>query len=236
MPEFGPTPYASVLAATPPGQESRLTRALKEYHIAKARRPSDLPGWLFEERERKATGRLRVMNPSPDDNPPTPTISPTPPMPVPAADPSAKSTPSRANSTRSSQSDSSPNSSSPPTSQPMTRVAQRLQEMREGGTNGRVRFIEQVHPRRMASTPNLREARALATKEEVPELPARAPSPPIRVVGVGNKVTSTQFPAAQFPSSRRLKGPGLARVDIKGRRPSANGLPSGVRPMRPQAN
>ncbi|KAF7322942.1 hypothetical protein HMN09_00073700 [Mycena chlorophos] len=38
---------------TPPGQESRLTRAMKAYHIEKARDPSDLPAWLFDERERR---------------------------------------------------------------------------------------------------------------------------------------------------------------------------------------
>ncbi|KAF7778761.1 hypothetical protein Agabi119p4_3106 [Agaricus bisporus var. burnettii] len=37
---------------TPPGQESRLTRAMKAYHTARAQNPSDLPGWLFNERER----------------------------------------------------------------------------------------------------------------------------------------------------------------------------------------
>ncbi|THU90731.1 hypothetical protein K435DRAFT_968557 [Dendrothele bispora CBS 962.96] len=38
---------------TPPGQESRLTRAMKAYHLEKARDPSDLPAWLFEEHERR---------------------------------------------------------------------------------------------------------------------------------------------------------------------------------------
>jgi hypothetical protein len=38
---------------TPPGEESRLTRAMKAYHIEKARDPSDLPPWLFEEHERR---------------------------------------------------------------------------------------------------------------------------------------------------------------------------------------
>ncbi|KAF7304848.1 hypothetical protein MKEN_01198900 [Mycena kentingensis (nom. inval.)] len=38
---------------TPPGQESRLTRAMKAYHLEKARDPSDLPAWLFDEKERR---------------------------------------------------------------------------------------------------------------------------------------------------------------------------------------
>ncbi|KAF8478452.1 hypothetical protein DFH94DRAFT_56853 [Russula ochroleuca] len=41
---------------TPPGEESRLTRALKAYHIEKARDPTDLPPWLFEEHERRPLG------------------------------------------------------------------------------------------------------------------------------------------------------------------------------------
>jgi len=40
---------------TPPGQESHLTRAMKAYHLEKARDPSDLPTWLFDERERRPT-------------------------------------------------------------------------------------------------------------------------------------------------------------------------------------
>lgn len=44
-------------ADTPPGEESRLTRALKAYHVEKARDPTDLPPWLFEEHERRPLGR-----------------------------------------------------------------------------------------------------------------------------------------------------------------------------------
>ncbi|KAJ3847364.1 hypothetical protein EV368DRAFT_87815 [Lentinula lateritia] len=46
---------------TPPGQESRLTRAMKAYHIEKARDPSELPAFLFAEHERQPRKRpLRV--------------------------------------------------------------------------------------------------------------------------------------------------------------------------------
>ncbi|KAH9966898.1 hypothetical protein BC827DRAFT_1179126 [Russula dissimulans] len=45
------------LTGTPPGEESRLTRTLKAYHIEKARDPTDLPPWLFEEHERRPVGR-----------------------------------------------------------------------------------------------------------------------------------------------------------------------------------
>ncbi|KAF8507243.1 hypothetical protein JB92DRAFT_718285 [Gautieria morchelliformis] len=45
----------SVLAdgeETPPGEESRLTKAMKAYHLDRARSPADLPSWLFDEQER----------------------------------------------------------------------------------------------------------------------------------------------------------------------------------------
>ncbi|KAG1756826.1 uncharacterized protein EDB91DRAFT_1213657 [Suillus paluster] len=37
----------------PHGRDSHLVRVMKAYHLAKARHPSDLPDWLFDERERK---------------------------------------------------------------------------------------------------------------------------------------------------------------------------------------
>ncbi|KAG5353948.1 hypothetical protein C0989_011436 [Termitomyces sp. Mn162] len=37
---------------TPAGQESRLTRAMKAYHLEKSRDPTDLPTWLFDGSER----------------------------------------------------------------------------------------------------------------------------------------------------------------------------------------
>jgi hypothetical protein len=50
-----PTDLANVcIIETPPGAESRLTRAMKAYHLEKAQRPSDLPDWLFPESERRA--------------------------------------------------------------------------------------------------------------------------------------------------------------------------------------
>jgi len=61
---------------TPPGQESRLTQAMKAYHLQKARDPSDLPEWLFEEHERRPVGRSRFASSGQDDgyeeSPPAP--------------------------------------------------------------------------------------------------------------------------------------------------------------------
>jgi len=47
---------------TPPGKESRLTQAMKAYHLEKARDPSDLPEWLFESHERQPVGRSRLAS------------------------------------------------------------------------------------------------------------------------------------------------------------------------------
>ncbi|KAG6818149.1 hypothetical protein H0H87_000054 [Tephrocybe sp. NHM501043] len=51
---------------TPPGQESRLTRALKAYHRDKARNTSDLPTWLFEEHEIRPPVKSREVSNSSD--------------------------------------------------------------------------------------------------------------------------------------------------------------------------
>lgn len=42
---------------TPEGGETRLTKALRAYHLAKAQDPTDLPDWLFEPNERKPVAR-----------------------------------------------------------------------------------------------------------------------------------------------------------------------------------
>jgi hypothetical protein len=64
--------YLIFHADTPPGEESRLTRALKAYHIEKARDSTDLPPWLFEEHERRPLGgpgsRLRYREGSGEDD------------------------------------------------------------------------------------------------------------------------------------------------------------------------
>ncbi|KAF8654086.1 hypothetical protein AX16_003619 [Volvariella volvacea WC 439] len=47
---------------TPPGQDSRLTQAMKAYYLEKARHPSDLPDWLFNDKERGLKPSLRAAN------------------------------------------------------------------------------------------------------------------------------------------------------------------------------
>jgi hypothetical protein len=53
---------------TPPGAESRLTRAMKAYHLEKARDASDLPEWLFSEQERRPIVRSRFASPREERN------------------------------------------------------------------------------------------------------------------------------------------------------------------------
>jgi len=44
---------------TPPGEESRLCRAMKAYHLSKCQDREDLPSWLFTETERVPRSRTR---------------------------------------------------------------------------------------------------------------------------------------------------------------------------------
>lgn len=51
------------ITETAPGRDSHLIRVMKTYHLAKARHPSDLPDWLFDERERKPSLGSRFTEP-----------------------------------------------------------------------------------------------------------------------------------------------------------------------------
>lgn len=66
---------------TPAGQESRLTRAMKAYHLEKARDPSDLPAWLFNERERAVKGSTGGRTGNDDTRAYTPEMPEAPPIP-----------------------------------------------------------------------------------------------------------------------------------------------------------
>ena len=69
----------SCLQATPFGQESRLTKAMKSYHLSKARNHSDLPDWLFTdtERRRKPVLSRQSRDDPPPDKPQAPVFQPT---------------------------------------------------------------------------------------------------------------------------------------------------------------
>lgn len=51
-----------IYVVTPLGQDSHLTRAMKAYHLGKARDPTDLPIWLFDERERRHPINLKSLH------------------------------------------------------------------------------------------------------------------------------------------------------------------------------
>ncbi|KAI0082706.1 hypothetical protein K474DRAFT_15234 [Panus rudis PR-1116 ss-1] len=182
---------------TPPGQESRLTRAMKNYYLAKASDPSDLPEWLFEDRDRGVIGSLRVANATPHRDDAS----------VSATQPAEKAEPTKA---------------SVVVGKPIISLAIPSNGARgmEGGNlssavsvnsaNGRrtptIRFAEQIHPRRASP--------ASAVGEVVPDVP-KIPFPKDGEDG---------------------RSPGRATlVNVRGKRPSARGLPSGVRLPRTPA-
>ncbi|KAH8099472.1 hypothetical protein BXZ70DRAFT_226639 [Cristinia sonorae] len=189
--------------ATPAGQETRLTRAMKEYYINKARDPADLPEWLFEQRDRGALGRLRIANATPEDDdgdlrkPVSVTPAPTQPIPIPRQPPPP-----------------APVESSPASimiSRGKDGSFVRTREPVISRKQSRVRFAEQVHPK---------ELRGRDSDDGVSKKPS--------VTDPLAMVRTTAVP----PVPRRH--PRLPDVNVHGRRPSAQGLPSGVRPQRPR--
>lgn len=181
---------------TPPGQDSRLTRAMKDYYISKARETSDLPEWLFEERDRGALGQLRIANATPEDDL---RKSMTSPIPVPSSIPSlpdpAHVAPTGIMVNRD--------------NDIITLRSRKLSMDRK--RSARVRFAEQVHPRREAET----------------DITGRASQKTSANDNLG-MVRTTAVPPVPRRNVR------LADVNVHGRRPSAQGLPSGVRPQRPR--
>lgn len=172
--------------ATPPGSESRLTRAMKAYHIEKARYPGDLPEWLFTERERGTTTRAdnrdeptRKENAPPERQPPAP---------------------SRARTVVRKQVDSEGSAT-------MSRAAQRLREMRDAKRNPKVHFAESVHPRHAAAAgqqengPGLAaiQAEAEAYIPPAAEVPVRAAARGLASVGRDGKRAAIGLPSGVRP-------------------------------------
>lgn len=196
---------------TPLGEDSRLTRAMKEYHLSKARDPSDLPTWLFKEEDCRQPGKLNLANGTGTESPAGPkSQSPSsPPVILPILQTGYRSDTADADSR----------------SRSLSRTTKQPQE-RRGASQSRVRFVEQVHPRRMASSGNLREtARSQGGAE---------PLPPLPYGGRGGQVgqEAVPFPGSDTQSGRPALKAKLASVDLRGRRPSAGGLPSNVRMVR----
>ncbi|THH32112.1 hypothetical protein EUX98_g2067 [Antrodiella citrinella] len=172
---------------------------MKDYHISKARDPSDLPEWLFEARDRGALGQLRIANVTPEDEfrksiVPPPRAAPAPPVPALPSKPVDVAPPGIMVSRN--------NSVAPVRRQPSVGTTR----------SARVRFAEQVHPR---------QQRAGMENERPPmQRPAQSAK---------DSFAMTRTAAVPPVPRRKVK---LADVNLNGRRPSAQGLPSGVRPQR----
>ncbi|KAI0721699.1 hypothetical protein C8T65DRAFT_203010 [Cerioporus squamosus] len=207
---------------TPVGGESRLARAMKAYHIDKARDPTELPDWLFDERERgvrsyqstssapekKASSASRPSNDLPRSNT---TAIPEEPL-APArvfrgptlADRKAESASRHASSNSGAGSEAH-----------VTKSISRLRELRDAKRNAKVRFGDEAEDAR-----------------EVVPAPPRAPIP------VAPPVVARREPAQRFPppapaTPRGMPAPLGASLGVRGRQPSMRvGLPSGVRPVR----
>lgn len=187
---------------------------MKAYHIAQASKPSDLPEWLFDERERGLTARfpLRNSDENQDNDVKLRTAS------APAS--------SRANTSLAPfPGKSSPDvtSNRPNTSRyadyydedyeraTMSRAAQRLRELRDAKANPKVKFVDTVHPRRAGMGADTE------SNEVAQVMPAAAPAP---------------APALPPPSQTSFAQKPRPSVDLSGKRPVPQGLPSGVRPRR----
>jgi hypothetical protein len=195
----------SVSLVTPPGQESRLTRALKAYHIEQARQPSDLPEWLFDERERG----VRRTAPSEEHTTAKEVVKEVPMEPRSTArpvDPPRETTPlGRARTMLKKAADDDATAS-------MSRATQHLRALRDAKAKRTptIRFVDTPHPRHAAAS---------AQEKRPAELP----------------VIDRRY---AFPTSRDLEPPlptnavPISSLRSSGRRPTAVGLPTSVRPRR----
>ncbi len=202
---------------TPVGGESRLARAMKAYHIDKARDPADLPDWLFDERERgvrsyqtssSAPEKKKASSaPRPSDlsrsNTPAIREEPLPP-------PRAFRGPTLADRKAESASRHASSISGAGSEAHVTKSISRLRELRDAKRNAKVRFGDEA--------------------EDDGEIPAPRPVP------VAPPVVERREPAQRFPppaTPRGMPAPLGASLGVRGRQPSMRvGLPSGVRPVR----
>ncbi|KAL1672634.1 hypothetical protein EV122DRAFT_294755 [Schizophyllum commune] len=120
---------------TPPGSESHLTRALKAYHLQKAKDRSDLPDWLFEEHERR--GKPRRTN-SRDE---TESRMESKPVPVQAAPPRR-----RVFAAGAADYSSPPSAARSPEAPPATRATERLRSIRDARRGAMAPRVESPPP------------------------------------------------------------------------------------------
>ncbi|RPD66058.1 hypothetical protein L227DRAFT_569988 [Lentinus tigrinus ALCF2SS1-6] len=200
---------------TPVGEESRLTRAMKAYHIDKARDPADLPDWLFDERERgvrsyqtssSAPAKKAASAPRPSadlSRSNTSAYREEPFLPVPARTARGPTLADRKAETSSRHTSTISGAGS---EAHVTKSISRLRELRDAKRNAKVRFGDEA--------------------EDVPASPPVAPP-----------VVERREPAQRFPPPATPRGsmpaPLGASLGVRGRQPTIRvGLPSGVRPVR----
>ncbi|KAI9064356.1 hypothetical protein FKP32DRAFT_1570275 [Trametes sanguinea] len=193
---------------TPVGGESRLTRAMKAYHIEKARNPAELPDWLFDERERGVRSHQTSAKPSAQEER-------APPQQAPSQlsrsvttsrrdEPQLPARPMRGPTLADRRAAVDTGSE-----EHVTKSMARLRALRDAKRNAKVRFHSQEDGESPADNAN-----------EVPEPASYA----------------TPAPVSREPPTRpmRMQAPlGGATLGVRGRQPSTRmGLPTGVRPLR----
>ncbi|KAI0374810.1 hypothetical protein BV20DRAFT_1010460 [Pilatotrama ljubarskyi] len=209
---------------TPVGGESRLTRAMKAYHIEKARDPSDLPEWLFDERERGVRPRQTAAKPSMEEREEREPLPDRPELSrsvttrgreeVPAQPPRIARGPTLAD-----QRAGSGDMSGAGSQEHVTKSMARLRALRDAKRNAKVRFHSDEED---DQTTAANESASFGVPQPGP---ARAPIPPSIPVPVSRE-------SPMRPSGRGMPAP-LGALGVRGRQPSARmGLPSGVRPLR----
>ena len=173
---------------------------MKAYHIEKARQPSDLPEWLFNERDRGIRARVSEDDKAAESlTRDVPSVRPSE-RPAPAA-PGRVTSPSPVANIRAMAPRRDADAESSAT---MSRAAQRLKELRDAKATRTptIRFADSVHPRHAGRRKQPEE------EERVPPASAASERP--------------------LPMNARP----LATAGAVGRRPTAVGLPSSVRPRR----
>ncbi|CDO68350.1 hypothetical protein BN946_scf184799.g77 [Trametes cinnabarina] len=197
------------LIETPVGGESRLTRAMKAYHIQKARNPADLPDWLFDERERGIRSQQAISRPPPAEERAQPPSGPSQPSrPVTTVrreepQPPARTVRGPTLADRRAAVDTG-------SEEHVTKSMARLRALRDAKRNAKVRFHG--------------DDDGEGSAEDVRNTP-------------GPALNTTPAPVSREPPTRpmRMQAPlGAATpLGVRGRQPSMRtGLPTGVRPVR----
>ncbi|KAI0709113.1 hypothetical protein C8Q76DRAFT_625676 [Earliella scabrosa] len=207
---------------TPVGGESRLTRAMKAYHIDKARDPADLPDWLFDERERgvrshqastgapeKQKQKQAAQTPRPSElSRSVTTVRHDEPLP-PARIARGPTLADRKTERR----DAYGDVSGPGSDAHVTKSMARLRQLRDAKRNAKVRFGDDPEEEDGSEAVPRPPPVAHPVVERREPRPQRVPPP----------TTPRGMPAAPLGAS----------LGVRGRQPSTRmGLPSGVRPVR----